>query len=699
MKELVIIHLSDLHITEGQGYSRILGDLLADVKKQINRMMPPKSAAMNQSTLVIAVTGDIFHKGPKKDSKSPTSTKTAYEVAKEFFEQLHTNLKDYNPYIFFVPGNHDKCRSSYLTDLMEAQRVYAHTLTVNAKTKTRSKNFSLGFKNNFWLKILEDYKSKGGTGYLELVDEVSRKFNQGRITYDPANTYGVYEISSPYFFSQTGNLSSSKQLKFCFILMDTSWSCFNDNDKRNLLIGDFQVDELINKYHKIYTDEEHDPDLTFVLAHHPTNSLMGPDEDYLFNALFSSTGYGANFYLCGHIHNKLINNMATDQRSITTLMCGIGWPEDLMNSPTASSGMSGGPLIDIKHSYALYTFNLFENSVDILTRRTDTGGHFITDKMVPSGSKGSQRYDEMDHRSINIYDQDFLSFSNAKNNFVTGVYLNSELFGIMRNYIAILSNLQQQVDILVNEVAYSMLLTLIKKLETKSRHFSRQQVRAIRNGLFDLLTPINLGAETTEKDWIMVRTFIDENNDIVRDDFCEYLTGLARLYNQAFERVLDANNVDDPEIRIHFRIAEQRLGNDGKVDIVYPSVTYCPTEATNSKMHSPTDRKFQDLLKESFESESSLLYSANKATVVERPNSMWSDFITFGLNKGWNVVIDKNGEGSERPILTCGISVVKEEEAHLLQVLDLLKFSDVISFHIEQFTHLVGISLSDLFGF
>lgn len=63
MNDIVILHLSDLHIdSSSPNYSRLLKGLIKDIKREIT-LVPDKS-------VVITVTGDIIHKGDKKSGSS-----------------------------------------------------------------------------------------------------------------------------------------------------------------------------------------------------------------------------------------------------------------------------------------------------------------------------------------------------------------------------------------------------------------------------------------------------------------------------------------------------------------------------------------------------------------------------------------------------------------------------------------------------
>ena len=73
MNDLIILHLSDLHITSGgKKYSKLLTELIQDIKADFS--------SIPEKRVVIVVTGDVIHQGNPK----------AVANAKKFF--LH--IKD-----------------------------------------------------------------------------------------------------------------------------------------------------------------------------------------------------------------------------------------------------------------------------------------------------------------------------------------------------------------------------------------------------------------------------------------------------------------------------------------------------------------------------------------------------------------------------------------------------------------------------
>lgn len=105
MNDLIILHLSDLHIEgTGKSYSKLLKSLLDDIESQV--------ALVPEKRLVLVVTGDIFNKGDAK----------ALSNAKKFFSYLYDVLQTKIKALYVVPGNHDKKRTEINKILVPAYR-------------------------------------------------------------------------------------------------------------------------------------------------------------------------------------------------------------------------------------------------------------------------------------------------------------------------------------------------------------------------------------------------------------------------------------------------------------------------------------------------------------------------------------------------------------------------------------------------
>ena len=94
MDDLIILHLSDLHIdSKGGKYSNLLKELLADIKDQ--------SPLFPDGRVAVVITGDVINQG----------NRAAVKNAKLFFKDLKEALKKKIAGLYIVPGNHDKYRT------------------------------------------------------------------------------------------------------------------------------------------------------------------------------------------------------------------------------------------------------------------------------------------------------------------------------------------------------------------------------------------------------------------------------------------------------------------------------------------------------------------------------------------------------------------------------------------------------------
>ena len=67
--------------------------------------------------------------------------------------------------------------------------------------------------------------------------------------------------------------------------------------------------------------------MTIVLAHHPVEFFTANDQELLKNEILSSDGLNADIYICGHIHDTDVTNWYNKNKSLLTLVSGIGWPD------------------------------------------------------------------------------------------------------------------------------------------------------------------------------------------------------------------------------------------------------------------------------------------------------------------------------------------------------------------------------------
>lgn len=293
MFDLAILHLSDLHIGgEGKSISKPLNSLLADIKTQV-QSIPDKK-------LVIAVTGDTINIGDYR----------ALESAKTFFRKLKDIVGNRVCALYIVPGNHDKTRTPENEFLVTACRKLSDE-QLSKKEIDKKDHFDQTFEKTVWPILYDTYRK---SGYIDLINYIySDLFNDmDSINKISERTYGV-------------NILKVEDKKYCFVMLNTAWSCADDQDTRQLILGQFQLANVTKQFHNLTDDTK--IEITFVLGHHPIECFSGSEQDKLFAHMISYTEMNANIYMCGHTHDRNVINWSNSRHAIHTLMTGFGWPE------------------------------------------------------------------------------------------------------------------------------------------------------------------------------------------------------------------------------------------------------------------------------------------------------------------------------------------------------------------------------------
>lgn len=226
MFDLAILHLSDLHIGgEGKSISKPLNSLLLDIKTQV-QSIPDKK-------LAIVVTGDTINIGDHR----------ALENAKTFFRKLKDTLGNRICGLYIVPGNHDKTRTTENEFLIAACRKLSDE-QLSQENVNKKEHFDQAFEKTVWPILYDTYKK---SGYVDLIRYIySDLFNDmNSISKIAENTYGVHILEV-------------EDKKYCFVMLNTAWSCADDQDTRQLILGQFQLANIIKQFHNLTDDTKID---------------------------------------------------------------------------------------------------------------------------------------------------------------------------------------------------------------------------------------------------------------------------------------------------------------------------------------------------------------------------------------------------------------------------------------------------------
>lgn len=636
MNDFTILHLSDLHIGNTDGnYSRILHNLIKDIETQIEQLK------LLDNTLIICVTGDVFHRGNTKQNE--------YDSVLKFFQDLRVVIGDKCAGIYIVPGNHDHKRideNEFLImayrGLINSQMCYKTILEGHKEIR----NFDDIFKNKLWPIHLNGYGKKEGSGYLELIQEVYKLYN----------TPVEEEVYPPYINNTFGvDIKKINGQHYCFILLNTSWSCTNDNDNNNIILGRFQLDLLKQEFHQKIKELQsedmniRDKIITIVVGHHPLGAIHSLEEDNVFGDMISFEEFDANIYLCGHTHERDIISWANNRHSLDTYVTGIGWPE----TPTRSSVK--------RHSYSIYVFNTSLNSIDIKVRSTNDLGNFSNDMGF---------YDNVNRRPINAaITQSSIKLSTALNGQEKVLYWNKKLLEYSKEYGLNINRLNYAIAQYING----------EKINLCTEYSLENQYAGLKTT--DILQQYLFGTGASKKG----RAILAKEQ---ADRRYRRFKGLLQCIANNFLEYLAKPLMNDNDVmRVHFRHFYKEKGKITYKCICHDVYPHSVNGVDLLGEHVVSDMVYGDLLKASFEANKGLIYSVNHNTCGNRLNEKWANFITIVPNFPMNIVRVKSAQGIENsyPMLTFGITCNSNSADQLFYCMDYFEFKKELELILSSF--------------
>ena len=628
MNDLVIVHLSDLHIDcNGCSYSRLLHSLLKDIKDQV--------ALVPDERLVVVVTGDIINAG----------NPAAIPNAKKFFHRLKEITEKKLKAIYIIPGNHDKNRTHANSFLVPAYRQFIYN---QGKTV-----FGQEFKENIWPIQKEVYVA---SGYLELLEYIyCDLFNMPEIGNVAKETYGVHIL----------NVNDKR---YCFVLLNTAWSCADDSDTRKLILGEFQIKEIAQQFHDL-TDES-PVELSFVLGHHPIECLYGTEQDTLFSYMISYTEMSANAYLCGHTHDRNVINWSNNRHAIHTLMTGFGWPE-----------IPSDRVHD--HYYSIYFFNLDLNSMDIYVRKTNDGSKFIPDLSIYTGNN-NYATDRL-VRPIHFQEaQGSITLSTAETLPPKNTYASEAFLQNSKTFFNHIHEISMDTDVTLeyhkNELYENIILPEELNVE--------QQTRVDSLFLHFLNNIVSLDQMSDEEE-DLIKSVLKLNEQLIFDNFQSFIQKLCQKMHE--ELVPDVD--DDQIVRFHFRYLAE------KSTCMYSTLcsSFSVYDERDNSDNLPSDIKYGDLLEAAFSNKSSgcLIYSINKDICKNKLKDKWKNYITIIPKFENNVYNKKVNQTSNKqyPFITFGITTNDFKYDSLLQCMDFYSMDQFISSILQRYLNTFMINI------
>lgn len=608
MNDLVILHLSDLHIDNGgRTYSKLHSDLLKDIKTQM--------CHIPDAHLVIVVTGDILNKG-KKDALSN---------AKSFFKKLYEITCDKVKAIYIVPGNHDKKRTHSNTILVPAYRGLLNF--------SYEKLFDNTFQEYLWPLQSETYDESGYTELLQYI--YNDLFKMPLIEKIAKKTFGVHVLDID-------------NKKYCFILLNTAWSCIDEFDNRKLILGEFQLNEIEEQLRNTIEDYDTDPAaLTFAMGHHPIECLYGTEQDALFSRMVSYNNLCANIYLCGHTHDRKVINWSNNRHAMHTLMTGFGWPEEPSDHVH-------------EHYYSIYKFNIELNSMDIYVRRTNDGSNFIPDLSIYTGSKAHDS-DKL-VRPIRFEEtQGAIMLSAAEPSLSKTIYASSDFLKFTKTY---------------QDSLHEILINSLDIIEAYKNEFyeclapdnsnSNQTVSDIDALLLEYLNDSDIFSTLSDERQKILKTMMEKNAPLIYENFQSFIQRLCQQFHRSLVEEVDTGQI----VRFHFRYLSD------KNTTTYSTLcsSFSIDDDTDEDTNQPSDIRYGDLLEAAFKCTTSgtMIYSINKEICKNKLKDKWKDFITVIPKFEENIYSRKVNQKTTRryPYITFGVTINSIEHEMLLQCMD-----------------------------
>lgn len=640
MNDLMILHLSDLHIDDNStSYSRLLKGLLDDIKKEIKYV--------KDKSVIVVITGDIIHQGKKK----------AANAAIQFFNDLKEIIIDKVITIYIVPGNHDKFRTKENKFLISTYRALQAQSLESKDTK-----FNDDFYESFWKFHIDAYKSKKGSGYLELTQKIYKIFGMSD-----------EEIKNKSFIKDTFGVDivHNQDKKYCFVLLNTAWSSIDDNDNRNLILGGFQIKKIKNQFHNLtdkYSEEDR-PDLTIVLGHHPIGCLHGKEEDGIFTEMISFEELDANVYLCGHTHDRTVINWVNNRHSINTFMTGIGWPEN-------GSGYHIGT-----HTYSMYAFNLDINSIDIYVKSTDDGGSFDYDYRIYNSEQTK------DNKKI-VFPiqtqkaQTHILLNTGPNRSKKAYYISNEFMEYISEYILRMSRFCYVIGIITESDKNELYENIIYGRElNEQEEFDNDEI--MFNYLF-----ANTNEEIDNKEDV-IKEILKFNEKNLFDMFLGFLFKICQKLQQILlHEYCNKNDI----VRFHFRFLADK--NNFLYVKLCTSFSSFSTDI-NLEDYDVSEIKYGELIEASYNTERGLIYSLNKDLCNNALKDKWKNFITIiPIFEQNHFTRRYSGETKKKfPYITFGVTTNSKKFDNLLYCMDYFSINKTLGEMIEKYLQLFNISI------
>jgi calcineurin-like phosphoesterase family protein len=300
MRQVTVLHLSDLHFRHAQAYDAdaLLQALLLDIDQCIvDDGFQPDFAV---------VTGDIAFSGSLSE----------YKVAQRFFNDLLRIVNLSKDRLFVIPGNHDVDRSLVTALVKNASDLLTDRESINA-ILTSSFDRELMFA--------------GMRGYAEFVNG----YFDGHLLFDDEH----------YFYVSALALAGQQ---IALLGLNSAWLCYGGEERGRVLLGERQVRDSLRA--------AQEADIRIALLHHPFAWLMEFDRRHVESRL----RHECHFIMHGHVHEPRVQVEAApdgetvviplgrftraEDIPIATTLFGLTWTKarEVCTCDATATGCEGG---------------------------------------------------------------------------------------------------------------------------------------------------------------------------------------------------------------------------------------------------------------------------------------------------------------------------------------------------------------------
>lgn len=657
MNDFTILHLSDLHINqESERLSLLMENLLNDIKEEMKLV----------DDIIIVVTGDLVHKGNYK-----------YKLGVlKFFKELKNVIGEKVRDIYIVPGNHDKVRNKLDLKILQEYDFLDKDIRK--------------FYNDYWEYILLSFRN-----YQDMVKSIYAIFGTSeKDKLFKKDTYGV-------------SVTEVNGKRICFLLLNTAWSCTGDNDERHLKFGKFQLDTIRNEYKKYM---ENGSDLVIALAHHPLNWLEGDEETLIQTNILSNYSLNCNIYISGHIHNRDIINWQSTRHSLTTLVSGLGWPDEEdedMQHPYA-------------HTYSSYTFNLDINSIDVYVRSSDDNSVFEPDFRIYTN-----RREKTNNKIVMPLDsnktQAYFNLGTVKGRSPKSYYVTEEVLSLIQVYVSMIGEFRKKIYIELNTLKKDFLDQLGWYIIKNEEKLLKEKLEKKKCTLKKEIKKSSLIYEELDNCFFRGndisalsqngKSYLDKRQKIIGDQFMAYLQVICSELSKLLEDSLnDFIRIENGEIKSNNQLAAKTVrvhfrGYNENEDC-YEQI--CVDNSGIWEQYKMKVQKWGELLRESYKAGHSLVASINRKYCIDSYDQnnkkkqvqgvyQWTDFLTsipeFLGSRYIQYDTKTQNILKERPWLSFGITVYDQQSSKMLYILDYLNINKVISDCIIEFSSYMPINI------